>query len=179
MPAKRVKSAPTFEQAFNQIQGYTVSTPYGIFRISQDGRRFTFELYQDVRESLHHKALFSYYQSLRKRGINIINVDHLQLPDLDESLDLRRGNARLDMVFMHRGKVHEVELETHRQIGLDVTRQQIIELSKHCENLVVVVPRIDMENAYTIMDIIGLKGKVTIDTYEIIEDEGELEHDNA
>lgn len=163
--------APTFQRAYDKAIGYTVSTPYGTVTISRDGRSVKFELYGDVRESIHHKALFSYYQSLRKRGINQINVDHLDLPDLDKSLSLIRGRAKLDMVYLHRGRIHEIELETHRQIGLDQTRIQLQELVKHCENLIVVVPRRDMENAYTILDMLNLKQRITVDSYEILEDE--------
>jgi hypothetical protein len=165
--------APTFEKAYNRANGYSISTPYGVVTVSADGRRVTFQLYEDVRESIHSKALFSYYQTLRKKGVLQINLDHLDLPDLDKSLDLMRGKNRLDMVYIHRGRIHEVELETHRQIGIDQTRKQLQEFVKHCENLIVVVPRRDLENAYTIVDLIGLKGKLTIDTYEILEDEGE------
>lgn len=177
MPRTVLHSAPTFEQAFNKATGYQISTPYGVVTVSGDGRRITFSLYDDVRESIHHKALFSYYQTLSKRGINQINVDHLDLPDLDRSLELKRGKARIDLVYIHRGQLHEVELKTHREIGLDVTRSQLLELVKHCQNLIVVVPRRDMENAYTILEMIGLKNRVTVDTYEILEDEG-IENDD-
>jgi hypothetical protein len=163
--------SPTFQRAYDRAAGYTVSTPYGTVTISRDGRSIRFDLYQDVRESIHHKALFSYYQNLRKRGIVQINVDHLDIPDLDKSLSIIRGKARLDMVYYYRGKIYEVELETHRQIGLDQTRIQLQELVKHCENLVVVVPRRDMENAYTILTMLNLKDRIAVDSYEILEDE--------
>lgn len=171
MPRANFHPAPSFQRAIDRATGYTVSTPYGTLTFSRDGRSFKFELYGDVRESIHHKALFSYYQSLRQRGVVKINVDHLDLPDLDKTLDLKRGKARLDMAYYRNGKIHEVELETHRQIGIDQTRIQMLELVKHCQNLVIVVPRRDMENAYTVLEMIGIKNQVTVDTYEILEDE--------
>jgi hypothetical protein len=166
-------TAPTFAQSFERSQGTQITTPYGVVTISNGGRRVTFDLWEDVRQSIHHKALFSYYQQLTKKGISNINCDHIELPGLNRSLSLKRGKARLDCVYTHKGKTVEVELKTHREIGLDVTRIQLAELVKHCQNLIVVVPRQDMENAHVILQMIGLEKRVTIDTYELFEEEGE------
>jgi hypothetical protein len=165
----------TFNKRFANVQGYQVTTPYGIITVSGNGRRISFELYEDVRQSIHHKALLSYYQQLIRKGVSRINCDHLQLPGLDGTIDLRRGKARLDCAYYNRGKLVEVELKTHREIGLDVTRKQLEELATYCENLILVVPREDMENALTVLTMIGLNKQITVDTYEIYEEEGEEE----
>ena len=171
MPTKKIDVTPSFQEAFNRTQGYVLATPYGTVSITEDGRRITFQLYEDVRSSIHHKALFSYYQTLNILGNTIINCDHLDLPGLDSSLDLRRGRARLDLVYMRHGKIHEVELKTHREIGLDVTANQLHELAKHCENLIVVVPRRDMIEMARVIDVIGLTGQITVDSYEMYDED--------
>jgi hypothetical protein len=164
-------TATTFEQAYARTQSTQVSTPFGLVTIADNGRRVTFEIYDDIRQSIHHRALFSYYQQLTRRGITQINVDHLQLPGLDRRLNLKRGKARLDCCYIDRGKLHEVELKTHREIGLDTTREQLLELVKHCQDLILVVPRADIENATTVLSLIQLQHKVKVDTYELYDEE--------
>jgi len=166
----------TFDRLFRQVQGYQITTPYGLVTVSEDGRRITFALWEDVRQSIHHKALFSYYQQLIRRGVNIVNVDHLDLPNLDRRQPLTRGKARIDLLYQSNGRLHEVELKTHREIGLDVTARQLEELVKHCENLIVVVPRSDVEEMRTILGLIGIEKQITVDTYEL-SDEDELPND--
>jgi hypothetical protein len=179
MPANKVYPSPTFEQAFSRARGYQVSTPYAMISIAEDGRKITIELWPDVRQSIHHKALFSYYQQLTRKGVLQINVDHLDIAGLDKSLDLKRGKAKLDMVYIHRSQLHEVELKTHREVGLDVTRLQLMELVKHCSNLIIVVPRRDMENMRTILTMLKLQDKAKVDCYEILEEEGEQNDDTT
>lgn len=178
MPAHRTKPAPRFDSAFDQARGYQISTPYGVVTIGEEGRRITFQLYPDVRESIHHKALFSYVQQLKKRGVIQLNIDHLDLAGLDRSIDLRRGKSILDLVYIHRGELHEVELKTHREVGLDVTAKQLTELVRYCQKLTVVVPRRDMENMQTIATMLDIDKRITIDTYELLEEEGEENNDN-
>jgi hypothetical protein len=161
----------TFNQAWKKAEGYSMSTPYGILTVTNDGRRVIFDLYDDVRQSIHNKALFSYYQTLTKQGITRINVAHLNLAGLDKRLKLARGQTILDMAYMHRGHLVEVELKTRREVGLDRTRTQLLEMVKHCENLVVVVPRQSMEEMHQILVLTGLDKKVKVDTYELYEDE--------
>ena len=158
-----------FEKAYHRASGYQLATPYGTVSITEDGRRITFQLYEDVRESIHHKALFGYYQQLIDSGITKINVDHLDLPNLDRSLNLRRGKAKLDLCYIKHGRLLEVELKTHREIGLDVTSIQLKELSKHCQNFIVVVPRRDQEEMDTVLKLIGLDRAVTVDTFEMLD----------
>lgn len=171
MPSKKIDVTPSFQEAFNRTQGYVLATPYGTISITEDGRRITFQLYDDVRQSIHHKALFGYYQQLLKQGVASINVDHLDLPNLDRKLDLKRGKARLDLVYLKRGKIYEVELKTHREVGLEVTAHQLHELVPYCANLVVVVPRQDMIEMSRVIELIGLSPNVVIDTYELYDED--------
>jgi hypothetical protein len=162
---------PSFNQAWKKAEGYSISTPYGVISVTNDGRRVIFDLYDDVRQSVHNKALFSYYQALTKQGINRINIAHLNITGLDKKLKLNRGKAILDMVYMQRGHIVEVELKTRREVGLDRTRTQLEELVQYCENLVVVVPRHSMEEMHQILTLTGLEKRITVDSYELYEDE--------
>ena len=173
MPPKRSSPTPSFEHTYRQADGYKIGTPYGILSVSQDGRQVVFRLWDDVRQSIHNKALFSYYQALIKRGITKVNCDHLELPGLDRSIDLHRGKARLDIVYFDKGRIVEVELKTHREVGIDRTRLQLTEMVPHCQNLIIAVPRQDTENMNEVLVIIGLEKQVTVDAYDLYENESE------
>ena len=162
----------SFSQRGRRGDTYAVSTPFGVVYIADSGRKITFQLHDDVRESSHTKALFGYVQQLRKRGIVKYNVAHLDLPGLDKSLNLRRGKAILDLVYEHRGKLYECELKTHREIGLDRTAQHLTELARHSQNLIVLVPRGGMEEMTTILTMINLRDRIAVDSYHWQEDEG-------
>ncbi|GAI83458.1 unnamed protein product, partial [marine sediment metagenome] len=69
------------------------------------------------------------------------------------------------------GKLHECELKTSREIGLDITAIQLKELAKHCEQLTVLVPRGCMEEMSTILNMINLVRLITIQPYDSFEDE--------
>ena len=148
-----------------------MSTPYGTVTISDGGRKVTFELYSDVRQSRHNTALFAYLQQLKKHGVTQYNTEHLNIPGRDRTLGLKRGKARLDLVYVHRGKTYECELKTHREVGLDITAQQLTELTKHCEHLVVLVPRGSMEEMATILYMINLDHRIAIQPYDATDDE--------
>lgn len=145
---------------------YTVSTPYGTVTISDGGRTITFELYSDIRQSTHNAALFAYLQKLLKQGVTRYNIDHLNLVGRDRTLSLARGKAKLDLVYEHQGKLYECELKTSREIGLDLTAQQLIELVKHCEHLIVLVPRGCIEEMATILHMINLDHRIAIQPYD-------------
>jgi len=145
---------------------YTVSTPFGTVIISEGGRKVAFELYSDIKQSRHNQALFTYLQQLQKRGITQFNTDHITIAGRDKRLSLTRGNARLDLVYIHQGKTHECELKTSREIGLDITAQQLRELAKHCEHLIVLVPRGKMEEMSTILHMINLDRHIAIEAYD-------------
>ena len=150
---------------------YTVSTPYGTVTISDGGRKVTFELYSDIHQSRHNTALFGYLQQLKKQGVTQYNTSHLNLVGRDRTLSLKRGKAKLDLVYVQRGKTYECELKTNREIGLDITAQQLTELAKYCEHLIVLVPRGSMEEMSTILNMINLDHKVAIQPYDSYEDE--------
>ena len=173
MPRKAIDTPMSFEETYRKADGYKIGTPYGLLSVTQDGRRVVFQLWDDVRQSIHNKALFSYYQALIKRGVAKVNVDHLDLPGLDRSLDLRRGKAKLDIVYLDKGRTIEVELKTHREVGIDRTRLQLHEMAPHCENLIVAVPRQDTEEMRTVLSMIGLDKKITVDAYDLYENERE------
>lgn len=160
-----------FNQRGRRGDTTAVSTPYGVVYIEESGRKITFQLHEDVRESQHSRALFGYVQSLRKRNILKYNVAHLDLPGLDRTLDLKRGKAILDLAYEHRGRLYECELKTHREIGLDRTATQLTELSRYCQNLVVLVPRGAQEEMATILHMINLADRITLDCYDGYEDE--------
>ena len=155
-----------FNQRGRRGDTTAVSTPYGVVYIEDSGRKVTFELHEDVRESQHSRALFGYIQSLRKRNIVKYNVAHLNLPGLDKTLDLKRGKAILDLAYEHRGKLYECELKTHREIGLDRTATQLTELSRYCDNLIVLVPRGGMAEMATILHMINLADRIQVDCYD-------------
>ena len=150
---------------------YTVSTPYGTVTISEGGRKVTFELYSDVRQSRHNTALFTYVQHLLKTGLTRFNTDHLNVPGRDKTLSLTRGKAKLDLAYVKNGKLHECELKTSREIGLDLTAIQLKELVKYCEHLIVLVPRGCMEEMATILHMINLDHYIAIQPYDEFEEE--------
>lgn len=145
---------------------YAISTPYGVVTISDGGRKVSFELYSDVRQSRHNTALFAYLQHLKKLGVTQFNVSHLNVPGRDRSLALRRGKAMLDLVYQFRGKTYECELKTNREVGLDLTAIQLKEFVKYCQHLVLLVPRGSMEEMTTILNMINLEHRITIQPYD-------------
>lgn len=152
-------------------ESYTLSTPYGLVIVSNHGRKVTFELYEDIRQSMHNTALFNYTQRLRQRGITRWNTDHLHISGRDRTLDLKRGKAVLDLVYESRGKLYECELKTRREIGLEVTAQQLTELTRHVERLQLLVPRGCLDEAAQILAVLNLDHKITIVPYDYFEDE--------
>lgn len=161
-----------FNQPREVIDSYTVSTPYGVVTVSEGGRKVTFELYSDIRQSIHNTALFTYIQELRKRGVTRFNISHLNLAGRDRTLALVRGKAKLDLVYELKGKLYECELKTSREIGLDITAQQLSEFAKYCENLWLLVPRGCLEEAATITKMINLDHRISIAPYDHLEEEG-------
>jgi len=145
---------------------YTVSTPYGTVSISDGGRTITFELYSDIHQSRHNTALFTYLQYLKKTGVTRYNASHLKLVGRDRSLSLARGKAKLDLVYEHQGRLYECELKTNREIGLDITAQQLTEFSKYCEHLIVLVPRGGTEEMKTVLTMINLDHRISIQPYD-------------
>jgi len=150
---------------------YTVSTPFGTVIISDGGRKVAFELYSDIRQSRHNQALFTYIQRLQKRGVTQFNTDHISIAGRDKRLTLTRGKSKLDLVYVHNGKTYECELKTSREIGLDITANQLREFARHCEHLIVLVPRGCTEDMAAILQIINLDSRISIQPYDALEDE--------
>ncbi len=150
---------------------YTVSTPYGTVTISDGGRKVTFELYSDIHQSRHNTALFAYLQQLKKQGVTQYNTDHLNIIGRDKSLGLKRGKAKLDLVYILKGKTYECELKTSREIGLDITAIQLREFAKLCEHLIVLVPRGCIEEMSTILHLINIDHRIAIQPYDNVEGE--------
>jgi len=143
-----------------------IATAYGTVYIRKGGREITFALHDSITQSLHHQALFRYAAHLHDIGITRINVDHVYFDWLDRSLSLTRGGKMLDIVYMQSARLFECELKTTREIWLDHTAQQLHEFEKHCENLIVLVPREQMENTVQLLRSINLH-KTKVDTYEV------------
>ncbi len=150
---------------------YTVSTPYGTVIISDGGRRVVFELYSDIRQSKHNTALFTYISQLQKQGVTQFNTEHITIAGRDRRLSLTRGKAKLDLVYVKNGKTYECELKTSREVGLDRTAQQLQEYAKHCEHLILLVPRGCIEDANTILNMINLQHRIAVQPYDSFEDE--------
>lgn len=157
------KPAPT-----RPMDTYTVSTPFGTVIISDGGRKVSFELYSDIRQSRHNQALFTYLTQLQKQGVTQFNTDHIAIAGADRRLSLTRGKAKLDLVYVHNGRTYECELKTSREIGLDITAIQLKELAKHCERLTVLVPRGCTEEMATILQMINLTEYITIAPYDSV-----------
>lgn len=145
---------------------YTVSTPFGTVIISDGGRKVSFELYSDIRQSRHNQALFTYLTQLQKQGVTQFNTDHIAIAGADRRLSLTRGKAKLDLVYVKNGKTYECELKTSREIGLDLTAIQLKEFAKHCERLTVLVPRGCTEEMAIILQMINLTEYITIAPYD-------------
>ncbi|MBA7695207.1 hypothetical protein ES703_103829 [subsurface metagenome] len=146
---------------------YTISTPYGQVIITDHGRAVTFHIWDDVKQSEHNAALFRYVEHLHQSGIERINADHISLPYLRPDIPLVRGDRKLDVVYYKGPRIFECELKTRRELGLDVTARHLRDLVKRCENLVLLVPTTELEEARIILEIIELTGRITIDTYEV------------
>src|SRR3972149_10025276 len=148
---------------------YSLATPYGIVTISNGGRRVEFELFSDVKQSVHNTALFGYLQRLRQCGITRYNSDHVYIRGRDRTLDLTRGKARLDLAYEDKGRIMECELKTRRELGLETTAIQLKEFVKHCEHLQLLVPRGCLEEAATILGMLNMDSRVTIVPYDYVE----------
>lgn len=151
---------------------YTVGTPFGTVIITDGGRKVSFELYSDIRQSRHNQALFTYIQQLQKQGVTQFNTDHITIAGRDRRFSLTRGKAKLDLVYSRNGTTYECELKTSREIGLDITAQQLREFAKHCEHLIVLVPRGCIEEMSTILEMINLRERIAIEPYDSFEEEG-------
>ncbi len=145
---------------------YSISTPFGTLTISRGGRRITYDLHPGIKQSRHNVALYGYVEQLIKSGVTRLNAGHIRVRGHDKTLSLTRGKARLDLVYYRNGKIHECELKTSREIGLDVTAIQLTELCRHVDDLTLLVPRGCLEEADTICKLINLRHQITIEAYD-------------
>jgi len=149
-----------------QIKPGVYATPYGWVEVSRGGKSVAFHLFANMKASAHDRALLNVVMQLYRGGVKQINADHLTLPFLDKALDLRRANRTLDFVYHANGKLHECELATRRQVGLDATCQKIRDLLNWCQSLEIWVPKTEEVNAHEVLTIAGLFGKLEVITYE-------------
>lgn len=149
-----------------QIKPGVYATPYGWIDIDRGGKSVSFHLFTNMRPSAHDRALLSTVLQLYRAGATEINADHLDLPFLDKGLTLQRAKRVLDFVYYASGKLHEAELVSRRQVGLDSTWQKVRDLLPWCKNLELWIPKSEEVNAHEILTMLGLFGKLAIITYE-------------
>lgn len=149
-----------------QIKPGIYATPYGWIDIDRGGKSVSFHLFANMRASTHDRALLSVVMQLYRGGVQEINADHLDLPFLDKGLDLRRANRTLDFVYHADGKLHECELATPRQIGLDSTWKKVRDLLAWCSALELWIPQVEEANTHEVLTMLGLFGKLEVITYE-------------
>lgn len=154
-----------------KMDEYSIPTPYGTVTITRGGRRITYDLFPDVRQSRHSVALFSYVEQLIKSGVTRFNADHISMLGRDRTLSLTRGKAKLDLVYYQKKKFYECELKTSREIGLDVTAIQLTELCRHVDDLTLLVPGGRLEEADTICKLINIRHQVTLVPYDGVGDD--------
>ena len=142
------------------------TTPYGVVTIRNGGREINFRMFDSISQSEHHKRLFNYVRALHEQKAERINCDHVSFDFLDRSVNLRRGSRILDIAYYKQGRIYECELKSKREIWLETTVQQLKEMERHCENLIVLVPRDQIEATQQLLKSLNpLKTKV--DTYEL------------
>lgn len=142
-----------------------IKTNFGTIKIYDKGRHVEYDIDSSIKENRHHKELEKYVDKLLNEGVDRINCDHINVPGLDRNLKLARGKRKLDIVYYKDGRIHEIEMKTKPEVGLERTAQQLIEQSKLCENLILLVPSSEINNAEEIIRLRRIN-KVTVDTYE-------------
>lgn len=142
-----------------------IESDFFVIQIDPDGRGYNVRLQQHIKAAPHNQALIKYVKNLYAQGIERINADQVSLDFLDRSLNLVRGNRRVDIVYIKNNKIVECELKTKYECGLDRTYKQLREQVQHCENLVLLVPRSEMEDVKRILSLKNLY-TITVDTYE-------------
>jgi len=160
-----------YDQGTQHPRTITIATPYGQVLITDNGRTITFKLFSDLRQSEHNFYLFNYAQNIINQGVDRFNVDHIIIPTANSQVTLKRGKARLDMVYFREGKIYEVELKTAGHLGQDSTRTQLTELSTHCKNLILAVPDFLRDEAEQILSMLNLYHTIKVDTYPLTKEQ--------
>jgi hypothetical protein len=143
-----------------------LSTPYGVVYIRNKGREITFKLHDSISQNIHNKVLFNYVAELHRQGIADINCDHVYFDYLKRGISLKRSSRILDIVYFKKGEIYECEVKTTREIWLEHTAQQLKDFEKTCQNLIMLVPRSEMETTRQLLQSLKLF-KTKVDTYEL------------
>jgi hypothetical protein len=142
-----------------------VSTEYVTVEVREDGKEINIRLNDGVKISRHQNQLRAYVEKLYQQGIKRINADQITLPYLDKSINLVRGNRRLDLVYYKDGRIYECEFKTRRECGLDKTYNQVRDMRKYCENFILLVPQSELIFVSDTIRNRKIKG-VTVDTWD-------------
>ena len=142
-----------------------ISTEYVTVTVTEDGKEINIKLSDGVKISRHQNQLRSYVEKLYSQGVKKINADQISLPYLNRSLNLIRGNRRLDLVYYRNGRIHECEFKTRRECGLDITYHQIEDMKKHCTNFILLIPQSELLFVTDTIRNRKITG-VTVDTWD-------------
>lgn len=142
-----------------------ISTEYVTVTVAEDGKEINIKLADGVKISRHQNQLRSYVERLYESGVKRINADQITLPYLDKSLNLSRGNRRLDLVYYKNKRIYECEFKTRRECGLDITYNQIEDMKKHCTNFILLIPQSELIFVTDTIRNRKIKG-VTVDTWD-------------
>ena len=142
-----------------------ISTEYVTVTVTEDGKEINIKLSDGVKISRHQNQLRAYVEKLYSQGVKKINADQISLPYLNRSLNLIRGNRRLDLVYYRNGRIHECEFKTRRECGLDITYNQIEDMKKHCTNFILLIPQSELIFVTDTIRNRKIKG-VTVDTWD-------------
>lgn len=142
-----------------------ISTDYVTVTVTEDGKHIEIDLADGIKISRHQNQLRAYVEKLYSNGIKRINADQITLPYLDKSINLVRGNRRLDLVYYKDGRIYECEFKTRRECGLDKTYNQVRDMRKYCENFILLVPQSELIFVTDTIRNRKIKG-VTVDTWD-------------
>jgi hypothetical protein len=142
-----------------------VSTEYVTVEVREDGKEINIRLNDGVKISRHQNQLRFYVEKLHEQGIKRINADQITLPYLDKSINLVRGNRRLDLVYYKDGRIYECEFKTRRECGLDKTYNQVRDMRKYCENFILLVPQSELIFVSDTIRNLKITG-ITIDAWD-------------
>lgn len=143
----------------------SLETEYFTITLDGDGRGFHVRIADSIKSNPHHQALKRYFKKLVDSGITKYNVDHIGGKGRDRTLQLGRGNRRLDLVYMRDGILYECELKTPYECGLDRTWIQVREQAKHCDRLTLLVARSEITNVENIIKMVKIEN-VFVEPYD-------------
>lgn len=142
-----------------------LSNDYLKIHVGNHGRKVVIELNDSIKRSPHTQALSRYVKHLFNSGLDRINCDHVYFDFLDRSINLNRGDKRLDIVYFKNGQMYECELKGPREVGLERTYKQLETTTKHCKVVTLLVPRDKLE--FVKDNLLARKiNNVVVDTYE-------------